>query len=313
MSDHFTMIQNQVFRHYHDRTFKEALALLDNVQNTVEFPAQMVKVVYWRACILCLLQRPDDAIQALQDGLENGLWWSEGKLRNDTDLQSLQGNLLFDAVIDACNLRRQQAEASARSLGLVSIPALQRDTFPLAMVLHGYDSNAAETLPIWSPLSEHGWLVAALQSSQLVGMDGYQWADGARTYHDVEVQMQELASSHPITAGCVMIGGFSNGGRAALTLALKENFNVQYVVSVAGALTDDSLANLDWRSIHAKTLPHILLIVGEVDNPVQLRIQEQAHILSSNGLDVSVQIIPALGHRPPDDLPKRVPAWLSSR
>ncbi|NJL53958.1 hypothetical protein HC928_01545 [bacterium] len=138
-------------------------------------------------------------------------------------------------------------------------------------------------------------------------------ADGARTHHDVEVQMQELASSHPITSGCVMMGGFSNGGRAALTLALKESFNVQYVVSVAGTLTDGSLANMDWQSIRAKTLPPILLIVGEVDNPVQLRIQEQARIFGLNGLDVSVQIIPALDHRPPDDLAKRVLTWLSSR
>lgn len=146
-------------------------------------------------------------------------------------------------------------------------------------------------MPAWAPVAAHGWLVAALQSGQLAGMAGYHWMDELQTQREVRQHRDELAATYPLDLRRLAIGGFSNGGRAALLLALTRAVPASRVVSVGASLRDETLAGIDWLALGSAGAPRVLWIVGD-------------------GVDVTVQVVPGLGHTVPPDLSTRVAAWL---
>jgi predicted esterase len=214
-------------------------------------------------------------------------------------------------IIATCQVRCAEAERHVQPTRLVAEPpAHTRPPYPLLLALHGYDGTAAASLPVWAPVATHGWLVAALQSGQLAGMAGYHWMDEVRTQQDVRQHLDELAATSARDLRRLAIGGFSNGGRAALLLALTGAVPASQVVSVGAALRDETLAEIDWHALGSAGTPRVLWIVGDQDMAVLPRITEQADLFSQNGVDVTVQVIPNLGHTVPPDLSARVAAWL---
>jgi predicted esterase len=143
-------------------------------------------------------------------------------------------------------------------------------------------------------------------------MDGFHWMDEARARQDVQQQVGELAASHALDPRRLLVGGFSNGGRTALLLPLTGAIRASYVVSIGGALRDETISTLDWEAIRAVPMPRVLLLVGERDDPVKTRLTEQAAIFSEHGLAVDLQVIPNLGHSIPPDFVGRLVAWLGT-
>lgn len=141
-------------------------------------------------------------------------------------------------------------------------------------------------------------------------MAGYHWMDEARTERDVRQHLDDLAATYPLEPERLAIGGFSNGGRAALLLALTGAVPASHVVSVGATLRDETLAAIDWQARGSAGAPRVLWIVGDQDTAVLPRITGQAEVFARNGVDVTVQMVPGLGHMVPPDLPARVAAWL---
>ncbi|MCS6883015.1 MAG: hypothetical protein RMK84_18075 [Oscillochloridaceae bacterium] len=302
-----TDLRAQVFALYKQGAWSEALALLAPIRPAE--PAEAATVIFWRACFLTLLGRREEALGALEEGLRQGLWWAEQRLRFDPDLQALQGDPALEAVLDECARRRAAAEVHCQPRRLVAAPATR--PAPLALVLHGYDGTAEETLPAWEPLAAQGWLVAAPQSLQLAGMAGGHWSDDARARADVALHLGELVAEGAADPARLLLGGFSNGARAALTLALTGAIPASYMVGVAGALRDETLATLDASALRAAA-PRVLWLVGERDQLVAERAGPQAAWLAARGVPVTVEMLPGIGHDLPPDLAARVAAWLAA-
>lgn len=284
--------------------------MLDQSAPAFAEPAAAASIVFWQTCFLTLLGRTNEALETLEAGLQRGFWWAEQRLRHDPDLQPLQGLPRLEPIIAVCCARCAEAEHHVHPSRLVVEPVVPTPPFPLLLALHGYDGTAAGTLPAWSPLATHGWLVAALQSSQMAGMAGYHWSDAARTRQEMRQHCDELAATYPLNLGRLVIGGFSNGGRAALLLAFTRALPVSAVVSVGASLPDEALGAIDWQARDSAGWPRVLWVVGERDAPVLPRITSQAELFTRHGVAATVEVVPGLGHEVPPDLATRVAAWL---
>lgn len=302
-------LRDTIFEFHHGGNWQEALTLIENQMPHFSTPAEIAKLTYWKACFLSLLGRTDEALSVLQTGLEHGLWWSEVRLRYDDDLAALQGVPAYESLIDECILRHQQAEATEHHTSYLAAepPTDAAKPFPCLLALHGYAGNAAITLPAWAPIAAHGWLVAALQSSQLADMDDFHWMNESQSAEDVQKNLRDLSAAYPLDFDRLAIGGYSNGARTALMLTLTGMIRAKWVISVGGSLRDETLARIDWQAVGN---PRILLIVGEHDDNPLTRMTQQAELFRSNGLDVTLQIVPNMGHNIPQDLAERVIRFL---
>lgn len=306
----FTDLRAQVFALYEHQAWQEALALLEQSAPAFAEPAEAASIVFWQTCFLTLLGRADEALDALEAGLQQGFWWAEQRLRYDPDLQPLQGLPRLETIIATCRARCVEAERHVHPSRLVVEPVSQTPPFPLLLALHGYDGTAAGTLPAWSPLTAHGWLVAALQSSQMAGMAGYHWSDEEQVRQEVRQHLGELAATYALHLERLAIGGFSNGGRAALLLAFSGAVPARAVVSVGASLPDEALGAIDWQTRDGAGWPRVLWVVGEGDSYALPRITSQAELLTQHGLAATLEVVPGLGHEVPPDLASRVAAWL---
>jgi predicted esterase len=105
--------------------------------------------------------------------------------------------------------------------------------------------NAAGIAAYYRDLAQQGWLVAALQSSQISNPGGYVWDD-----HDVAVQeitehYAGLCAEYPIDPQRVVLAGFSQGGGLAIQLAFEQVLPACGFLSVAGWRPDAAV--LDTR------------------------------------------------------------------
>lgn len=306
----FDELRVEMFRLYAARDWAGALDLLRDADARLSDPPQVARVVYWRACFLALLGRADDALSTLQGGLARGTWWSSMQLRIDDDLVTLQDEPAFMSILDECERRRLAAQSGIRPARLIVEPSRQDDRpLPLLLALHGYGGNAAETLPTWTSATEAGYLVAALQSSQLAGMDGYHWTDEALTTAEVRQHLAEIAVQYPIDRSRLIIGGFSNGSRLALVLTLATDLHPAAAICVAGGLRTEAFETLDYAALRARTLPRIVAVVGADDRNTSLG--EQAERMIAEGLSVELQRVPGLGHAYPADFGERLRAILA--
>jgi predicted esterase len=306
-------LRDQLIDLYQQQDWPAALALLDQHAPRFQQPAEAADIIYWQACFLCLLGQPDKALRRFEEGLARGFWWNETIMRTDADLAPLQGNPAFEAIIAASIRRLEQASrADIPAVRLMAEPPPTTPSpYPLLLALHAYRATATNALPYWSPLAEHGWLVAALQSSQLASMDGYHWNDEETSKREVAHHLAELRAEYPIDPNRLALGGFSNGGRTSLMLALSGTIPAGQVISLGASLRDETLAGLDWQRIRAGHPPRILMICGENDGPVLERMAAQAGIFVKKGLEVDLQVVPGVGHVYPVDFVARVLDWLA--
>lgn len=130
---------------------------------------------------------------------------------------------------------------------------------------------------------------------------------------DIQENIDTLTSTFPLNPEQFAIAGYSNGARAALTLALTGGVRARWVISVGGALQDRVLKSLDWQNVTSMDAPNILLIVGEHDHNRLSRLIEQAKLFELNGLNVSLEVIPKMGYSVPPDLSERVIRWLDQK
>jgi predicted esterase len=308
----FPQLRGEVFRLHGLQDWQGALELLDMQSSSFDVPAEVARILYWRACFLALMGRGGEAIATLEGGLQQGYWWSVPALRSDPDLQLLREQPDFVAIMDECQRRHTVAELESQRqpLRLVAEPRAADRPCPLLLALHGYGENAAVTLPRWDSMTQHGWLVAALQSSQLADMDGYHWVDEARAAQEVREHVQALAQAYPLDMERVAIGGFSNGGRIALLLALTGVLQAQAVISVGAGLRDETLETLDWEALRQRS-PRLVLIVGALDTRFLEPCVQQVDVFRANGLTVDLQIVPDTGHVYPADFAARLAAALA--
>src|SRR5262249_19153152 len=108
-------------------------------------------------------------------------------VREDDDLVSLQGLPAYEELAHRNQQRFAEVDAHTRPELLLIPPAGEHaERAPLLLGLHGNSQNARLAANDWRPIADKGWMLACIQSSQLLTSDAYIWNDLARGTADVQ-------------------------------------------------------------------------------------------------------------------------------
>jgi predicted esterase len=265
-----------------------------------QYPQQAALIFFWRACILSLLEEPNEAIQVLQDGMNLGYWWAESILRTDPDLASLQGLPEFETIVRRCETLHQESEKENPAEILVYPPekGLSSPT-PFLILLHSRSGNPEEMALPYLGLIQQGWLVAVVKSSQMLFPGGYAWDNRERAYKDILDMVDELKRNFPASFSPMLVSGFSQGGGLALEITIKQLLPLNGALAVAPYLRDTqaSIPSPDQRSI---TPPRIYLVTGD-DDTGQEGFARIMDFLRTYRIPFQQECHPHLGHEYPID------------
>ncbi len=291
----FESLRNDIFRLYGQQAYQSALDLLENQH----FPNKAHHIYFWQACFHNLLNQPQAALDTLEKALALGHWYGESRLRYDPDLASLQGVPAFEKLVEVCKARQAEAQAKSVPGRLVIEPDENTPKpYPVLFVLHGSNGNAADHIHYWQPAAQQGWLVAALESSYVGGMDTYDWKDEDQTARDLHFHINELSQEYALDRQQVVIGGFSRGGQMAAKVVLNGAVEARGIIGGGAAISGD------WSPVIDSTHTHEVrayFIIGDQDVRFYQPTLVLAEGLQSRQIACQMKIYPGMGHVYPPD------------
>lgn len=294
----FAEFRSAVFQQYFAGRYAEALDLID--QHAGEFPDQLGMTLNWKACFQALTGQTDQALNTLQQAVDQGIWYEPEQLRSDSDLASLQDNPYFDRIVAYCAEQYNQAKLASKP-GLRVIPPVAGTPAPYPMVLaiHGRGSNAAEAAEYWQELAEKGWLVALPQSSQPVQINGFGWDDMDLAESELAAHLERLRADHTVDPDRIVLGGFSQGGGMSVYLTVTAKLRTRGFIAVAPYLRSaDFLMDADLPGLPQPARGW--LITGGLDQGGGL-FQRIETLLQNHNIPYQRRNYPELGHEFPPD------------
>lgn len=252
---------------------------------------------------LCDEGRSADALAALEAAYAGGCRYKKEWLTDDRRLAPLAALPAFAEFVTRANARYEEAAAAAKTRLLFAMPDSLPDAFgyPLLVVLHGNNSNADETAPLWCAVADRGWVVANPQSSEVGATpDAYLWNDRERTARELAAHLEHVKSATQIDTSRIILAGFSMGATQALALALTKRFTVRGVVAVAPWLPgiDEFRALIEGG---AGKMLRSYLIVGS-DDPSIDGARALVEVMQQHKLRAQLDERPSLGHDYPADM-----------
>jgi dienelactone hydrolase len=292
-------LSDSVFAHYEAGQQREALALLDGTGP--ELTPWHAEIAHLRACLHGSLDEPEAALAALTGAHAAGGWWDPAVLVEDDDLSSLSAMPEFGALVESSRRRWEHANAEPDRSG----DRIARPSGPargVLVALHGAEEDADDAIAAWRPAAELGLALLAVRSSRRTSPSYRSWPDQERAGAEIAGALATLPAD--LRDLPVIAAGFSAGGRVALLWALSATPSaVAGVVAVAPAVRGEPTRT------SGQILEPALIIVGEDDDLVD-DVVGAGRTLSGAGF--TTDVVAGLGHRFPDDFPRRLATALDS-
>jgi predicted esterase len=291
--------EQEYFRLYSEGAHAQAYELV--TREAGRFPEWAQGSYYnWRMCAACLIGDSALALQLFAEALATGHWYDEAGLREDADLASLQGLPEFDRLVELSLRRRAEALAQAKPMLRTFKPEGQLQPYPLLLALHGNISNLEESAHYWRQATAQGWLVAAPQSSQVMGRGTYGWNDRGWAVREIEQHMNALHAQYPIDSERIVVAGFSMGGGLATWLALSQVVPARGWIGVNAFLPDVEGA-LPLVDLARRQRLRAYLIASQRDAACYAIARRLAAILPPRGIQCELELHPDLGHNFPPE------------
>lgn len=233
--------------------------------------------------------------------------------------QPLQGRPEFEKVASLCKAR--ELEAHAEAVLMVEEPeggCREDRPCPTLVALHGNGSFGAAALNGWRPAVSQGWLLAAVQSSQIMATNIYMWDDQQTALRDIQERYAELRRTHNIDPDRVVLAGFSLGGETALRAALSGTIPVRgFLLLGPGGPTIDTPE--EWLPLIKQGAARQLrgyVLLGEQDlGTPHETIKALINLLNTHDIPTHLEILPDLAHdylRDPAPVLERALAFIDS-
>ena len=306
MSDFtFSDLQTQLYQLYQSKEYTRALDLATRAAS--QFPTEGVSTYYWRVCLTSLLSETALALQLLEEALKAGFWYAETQLREDPDLQSLQGLPEFEQLVEICWERHAEAQAQAVSTLTTLQPEGQCQAgvqpCPLLLALHGNYRNAEDAVGFWRSAVSNGWLLALPQSCQVGGSDGYIWNDQDWAVREIQEHVATLCEQYAVDPDRVVVAGFSAGGELAIWLAMSGTIEARRFIAVGpgGPYMREPDKWVPLIEVSQGRGLRGYMVVGEQDIFCYEGTQALAAMLRSRDIPCELEVHPHLGHDFPPD------------
>lgn len=292
----FIELQKQIFSLFDQNRLDEALT--KTLQAQTEFPMRMDKTSFWQACIYSLQGKTDEAIAALKQALEKGVWWNPQFLMRDSDLKSLQELAEFQEVLDQCRAIYETASKSGKvELEVHGNPQADVTIFSL----HMRGNNAKDTAQFWmdqQTLEKH--FFAFPKSSQASGSNSFCWDDPEIVNRDILEAYQLVKEKQMNTDSKLILGGGSQGGKVALELFLQGIIPEAsgFILVVPSVTNLESIESL--LKQYKRNNVRSCIITGDQDY-CYTNILALMPMLEAHSIDCKLIVKEGMGHFYPDD------------
>jgi predicted esterase len=305
--DSYQLLDARVMELYREQNYAGAFDLL--TAEGPRYPGHETDVSYMRSCLAARKGDHGLAVEILEQAVEQGLWFGEMLLRRSPSWQPLQGLPDFERVAAAC-LDRQRAAQAGRPPAHYSalIPESGTPPYRSIVALHGNGENPRKALDGWRAVVDEGWLLAAIESSQIVQSDGYVWDDTEVALREIQEQHAALAADHELSADHLVIAGFSMGGYTALRVALSGTIPARAFILLGPGGPDPGADDLgSWlpliQEVRARgAQPRGYLLAGQDDDVTSVETQRRlAGFLTEQGIPCGFEAVPGVAHAYPLD------------
>jgi len=305
----FEELQAQMFDLFYARDLAGALAVAESASRL--YPDRLPKTAYWKACILSLMGRPEEAVSALAQGLAKGAWWSPIMLNRDPDLEAARTLPQMAEVLAETDQRWRAAQVHSKQQTFILDPRDRTAAStghdgalpPLMLALHWYTGTGPEFIERFrSAADDLGFLLASAQSSQMCAKGQYCWDDQALGEAEVTQALASLRASHRFDADSIVLAGASQGGRLAIALSLALPLCGFIAVAPAIRGVEEFAAHVESA---AERGVKGYMITGERDHFLA-GAEDLQRFLVSNGVSCRTEVVAGMPHTFPKDFPERL-------
>lgn len=306
----FERIEARVFRLYGEEAFEEAAVWVDEVAR--DHPEHGGKLAFWKACLRSQAGDAEGALQALRDAVISGHWYSQASFE-DEDLVLIRNDSEFSRIVEASNKAREQYLAEGGALVVV-----QPDGTAAGVVVafHRAAGTPVRSLHHWEAAVEAGWLLAMPWAEHVLESDSRLWLDQDFQNLDLAASrrvgsqaLDTLQHDYQVEADQLVLAGFSQGGAVALMLAVDGTIPASRVLVIGSSLR--YLEALDEMSDDRASNLRIHFLVGGRERHTDTT-RQVAEQLEDQGVAVTLDIRPELGHMFPEGFDSELPKLLEA-
>ncbi|RVT57198.1 DUF3089 domain-containing protein [Niallia taxi] len=286
----FVELQRKVFGLYKLGKYDEIHSLIEKVQD--KFPEKLDKTIFWRACAYSVQGKQENAIAALKDGLQKGIWWNPLTLTRDQDLNNLKNIEEFETIVNEC----QEILESRKHKSKPQLFIYGNDKSNTGLIsLHWRGSNVKDFAPYWFDNRE--FLFAFPQSSQVFGYNTYCWDNQKITVEEITASFREFKEKFNTKQD--IMAGASQGGKLAIELSLNGNaLGTKGFIAVIPAIKD--VASVERLLVGNGNKIKGCIITGDKD-PFYNKTVELVNLLEENEFQCKLLVKEGLGHFFPAD------------
>ena len=265
------------------------------------FPAFQPLLIYWESVLEAHEGNASRSMRLLKATLDHGIWYSDALLRNNPAFQTLLDDPKFKALTQR-NQALREADPIAKIPVLAVRPANRCQPggpgCPLLLALHANYASAHTVLPFWQPAATSGWVVAALQSTQILWRGAAVWNDLKAASEEAQRNFNTLQSQYALDMERLVLAGNGQGAETAAWLAFSGSLPARGLILVGQ--TGLFAERLEvWSALledYGGPELRVYMILGEEDqsaDPVYM--QQFAEMLQEAGFPTEFEIVPQLG------------------
>ncbi|HHS13645.1 MAG TPA: hypothetical protein ENN03_07770 [bacterium] len=228
----YDALKTYIAQLYEGKNYQEAADVLERVID--QYPDHVEENTYNLTAMCIHLEDYERAFDALKYAHDRGVWFGLNAFSSEF-FRPLRKHDRYPVFMKRNDKFFRRAQQAARSDVIVELPANHstRQSYPLFIALHGGGETAAAFRDVWRSITlNNSFIIAYVQSSQVVSMRGYTWKNLDKTREDILTAYNKVMQIYNVSPGRVFIGGFSSGGYGALAMLAEQTFPIQGFVTL---------------------------------------------------------------------------------
>lgn len=291
---------------FYQQKHQEAIAMLKDLME--KFPGKLHEIAWSLALNYCLNGQYEKSLEMFDYGLKKGIFFPFHPEINIWEPLEKYDLERFKKIKEKTKQLRDQAQAKAKP-GLEIFPPAKyskNEKYPLLIVLPGWGGDLEFSKRNWnSERLKQEFIVAYMQSSQVVQTQGFAWDDIPQGRKEIKQLYEQTIKNYAVDLDKVIIGGYSQGGMMVMDIIFTRTIPLKGFVAVCpgggipGTLTKENTAKATEQGVRG------YIISGEKDDflPEQ---QEAIKIFKEADFPYQMKVIPGMYHWFPGDFGKQL-------
>jgi len=245
--DGYVSMMKEVNRLLTEKKISNAVAMLENSLD--KYPEKNYRILFNLVWLYWQENNFDKMMNCYSRGHEKGYYFPIW-LGVDPWKKNFETNKHFQKIIKKNNELLAKANIDSKPGYEVLLPEgySKEKKYPVIILLHGWTESNKHYGRVWtSEIIKKNVISGFLRSSQIVGMNAYGWDNVKKARQEVKEFYNHIKSKYSVDEDKVIIGGFSQGGKTAIGIALHQVIPVSgFIANAPGGglpegVTDDSI------------------------------------------------------------------------